>query len=195
MGSNSGQWSETMRRRLDLDLTREEIEQAIVEGMVGRYAREGAPVIDGAIEAVRRLAADWPLALASSSHPRVIEAALAGTGLVDAFRTVVSSDEVEHGKPAPDVFLEAARRLGEEPAHVLVVEDSLNGLKAGRAAGMTTVLVPNRSVPPAEGSADVADVVVERLADLDPVAIDRARRPAGKEPEQDEGRPGTRGPR
>ena len=171
-----------MRRRLDLDLTREEIEQAIVEGMVRRYAREGAPVIDGAIATVRRLAADWPLALASSSHPRVIEAALEGTGLVDAFRTVVSSDEVEHGKPAPDVFLEAARRLGEEPAHVLVVEDSLNGLKAGRAAGMTTALVPNRSVPPAEGSADVADVVVERLADLDPVAIDRARRQAGPEP-------------
>jgi HAD superfamily hydrolase (TIGR01509 family) len=175
MGSNSRQWSETMRRRLHLDLTREEIERAIVDAMVERYRREGAPAIEGAVATVRRLAQDWPLALASSSHPRVIEAALEGTGLRDAFRAVVSSDEVEHGKPAPDVFLEAARRLGVEPSETLVVEDSLNGLKAGHAAGMTTVLVPNRSVPPAAGSEEVADVVLDRLADLDPAAISRAR--------------------
>jgi HAD superfamily hydrolase (TIGR01509 family) len=174
MGSNSRQWSETIRRRLDLDLTREEIEQAIVDAMVERYGREGPPAIEGAVEAVRRLAADWPLALASSSHPRVIDAALDGTGLRGAFRAVVSSDEVEHGKPAPDVFLEAAQRLGVEASDVLVIEDSLNGLKAGRAAGMTTVLVPNRSVPPASGSDEFADLVLGGLAELDPAAIERA---------------------
>jgi HAD superfamily hydrolase (TIGR01509 family) len=179
MGSNSRQWSETIRRRLDLDLSREEIERAIVDAMVERYRREGAPAIGGAIDAVRRLAADWPLALASSSHSRVIDAALDGTGLRGAFRAVVSSDEVEHGKPAPDVFLEAARRLGVEPSDVLVVEDSLNGLKAGRAAGMTTVLVPNRSVPPAPGSDEVADLVLGSLAELDPAAFEPASdRPA-----------------
>jgi HAD superfamily hydrolase (TIGR01509 family) len=174
MGSNSRQWSETIRRRLDLDLTREEIEQAIVDAMVERYRREGPPAIAGAVEAVRRLAADWPLALASSSHPLVIDAALDGSGLRGAFRAIVSSDEVEHGKPAPDVFLEAARRLSLEPSDVLVVEDSLNGLKAGRAAGMTTVLVPNRSVPPAPGSNEFADLVLGGLADLDPAAIELA---------------------
>jgi HAD superfamily hydrolase (TIGR01509 family) len=175
MGANSRQWSETMRRRLDLEMTAEAIEEAIVNGMVERYAREGAPAIDGAVATVRRLSSEWPLALASSSHRLVIDAALAGTGLGDAFRAVVSSDEVERGKPAPDVFLEAARRLHVEPRHVLVVEDSLNGLKSARAAGMTTVLVPNRSVPPAPGSEDEADVVLDRIADLDPRAIDRAR--------------------
>jgi HAD superfamily hydrolase (TIGR01509 family) len=180
MGSNSRQWSETMRSRLELDLTREEIERAIVDGMVERYRREGAPTIDSAVDSVRRLAARWPLALASSSHPRVIDAALDGTDLRNAFRAVVSSDEVERGKPAPDVFLEAARRLGVEPSDALVVEDSLNGLKAGHAAGMTTVLVPNRSVPPAPGSWEAADVVLDSLAELDPEAIERARgRPAG----------------
>lgn len=171
MGSNSRQWSETMRRRLGLEMSDGEIERAVVDAMVERYARDGAPAIDGAVAAVRRLAARWPIALASSSHPRVIAAALEGTGLADAFAAVVSSDEVEHGKPAPDVFLEAARRLEVDPADVLVVEDSLNGLKAGRAAGMTTVLVPNRSVPPAPGSEEVADVVVDRLAELDPAVI------------------------
>jgi HAD superfamily hydrolase (TIGR01509 family) len=174
MGANSRQWSETMRQRMDLDMTREQVEDAIVNAMVERYAREGAPAIDGAVATVRRVAANWPLALASSSHRRVIDAALAGTGLADAFHAVVSSDEVERGKPAPDVFLEAARRLAAEPGEVLVVEDSLNGLKAGRAAGMTTVLVPNQSVPPATGAEEVADVVLERISELDPAAIDRA---------------------
>jgi HAD superfamily hydrolase (TIGR01509 family) len=172
MGSNSRQWSATMRRRLDLDMPAEAIEQAIVDAMVERYRREGAPAIDGAVEAVRRLAADWPLALASSSHRRVIDAALDGTGLRGAFRAVVSSDEVDHGKPAPDVFLEAARRLGAAPSDVLVVEDSLNGLKAGQAAGMTTVLVPNHSIPPAPGANETADVVLGSLAELDPRSID-----------------------
>ena len=70
------------------------------------------------------------------------------------FAVVVSSDEVEHGKPAPDVYLEAARRLGCDPAGCLVVEDSLNGVRAAKAAGMTVVLVPNHSVPPAAGTAE-----------------------------------------
>jgi HAD superfamily hydrolase (TIGR01509 family) len=172
MGSNSRQWSETMRRRLGLELSREAIEQAIVDEMIARYAREGAPVIDDAVTTVRRLADRWPLGLASSSHRRVIDAALRGMGLTDVFAAVVSSDEVEHGKPAPDVFLETAHRLSVPPSDVVVVEDSLNGLKAAAAAGMTTVLVPNRAVPPTPGSEDVADLVLGRLADLDPAAVD-----------------------
>jgi len=175
MGANSRQWSETMRLRLRVPESREAIERAIVERMVERYAHDGAPTITGAVETVRRLARQWPLALASSSHPRVINAALDGTGLRDAFRAVVSSDEVDHGKPAPDVFLEAARRLGVASGDALVVEDSLNGLKAGRAAGMTTVLVPNRSIPPSPGAESEADLVLDRIADLDPAAIERAR--------------------
>ena len=170
MGANSRQWSETMRRRLDLALDPLTIETAVVDAMVERYAREGAPVIDGAVGAVRRIAAERPTAVASSAHRRVIDAALAATGLADVLHVVVSSDEVSHGKPAPDVFLEAARRLGADPPSTLVVEDSLNGLRAARAAGMTTVLVPNRSIPPAPGADEWADVVVDRLADLDPNA-------------------------
>ena len=87
----------------------------------------------------------------------------------------VSSDEVAHGKPAPDVYLEAARRLGIAPASCLVVEDSLNGVRAGKAAGMFVVLVPNASVPPAPGTSELADLVLDRLADLDPARIDPHR--------------------
>jgi HAD superfamily hydrolase (TIGR01509 family) len=175
MGANSRQWSATMRERLGLDLSAERIERAIVDGVVARYRAEGAPTIEGAVDAVRRITARWPSALASSSHREVIDATLLATGLSDAFRVIVSSDEVAHGKPAPDVFLEAARRLRADPATTLVVEDSYNGAKAGRAAGMTVVLIPNHSVPPAPGATELADVVLERLADLDPADLPPVR--------------------
>ena len=177
MGANSRQWSETMRTRLDLELDAPTIEAAIVDGMVERYEQQGAPTIDGAVDAVRRTAARWPTALASSSHRRSIAAALAATGLADAFRLVVSSDEVAHGKPAPDVFLETARRLGVEPSAILVIEDSFNGLRAARAAGMTTVLVPNQSIPPADGAEAFADVTLASLRDLDPAAMGKRAGP------------------
>lgn len=175
MGANSAAWARIMRERLDLELTEPAIERAIVDGVVQRYRREGAPRIEGAIEAVRRIAVERRVAVASSAHAEVIDAALVATGLTDVFGVVVSSDEVAHGKPAPDVYLEAARRLGIEPAMCVVVEDSFNGVRAGKAAGMTVVLVPNRSVPPAPGTAELADMVLESLTELDPSRIDLAR--------------------
>ena len=178
MGGNSAQWSATMRERLDLDMSDADIEAAIVNGVVARYQRDGPPTIAGAVAAVRRIAADRPTALASSSHRRVIDAALAASDLTDVFDVVVSSDEVARGKPAPDVFLAAAGRIGIPPEDVLVVEDSLNGLRAAKAAGMSTVLVPNHSVPPAPGWEPFADAVLARLADLDPDRL-FARPPAG----------------
>lgn len=174
MGANSRQWSATMRDRLRLDLDPAAIERAIVDGVVARFRSEGAPTIDGAVEAVRRIAAGRPVALASSAHRAVIEAALETTGLAGTFGAVVSSDDVAHGKPEPDVFLEAARRIGAQPERTLVVEDSLNGVRAARAAGMRVVLVPNASVPPAAGAEELADVVLERLADLDVETVMRA---------------------
>ena len=108
------------------------------------------------------------MAIASSSHRSVIEAAVDALGLRGILAAVVSSDEVPVGKPAPDVYLRAASLLDVEPARCLVVEDSLNGVRAGRAAGMTVVLIPNPSVPPAGNAADLADVVLARLDDLHP---------------------------
>lgn len=180
MGANSRAWARIMRERLRLDLPEDAIERAVVDAVVRRYHREGAPVIEGAAEAARRIATSRPVAVASSAHGDVIDAALDATGLRDVFEVVVSSDEVEHGKPSPDVYLEAARRLGADPSACLVVEDSLNGVKAAVAAGMTVVLVPNRSVPPAPGSHDLADVVLERLVDLDPAAVAPRPRTAGR---------------
>jgi len=171
MGANSVAWARIMRERLDLDIPEAEIEHVIVDAVVERYRADGPPLIDGAVEAVRRIAGTYPVAVASSAHRAVIDAALEATDLADTFEVVVSSDEVAHGKPAPDVYLEAAGRLGCDAAGCLVAEDSLNGVRAAKAAGMTVVLIPNHSVPPAPGTAELADLVVDRLADLDPASI------------------------
>ena len=168
MGANSAAWARIMRERLELDLDALEIERAIVNGVVERYRRDEAPRIEGAVEAVRRIGADRPVAVASSAHAEVIAAALDAIGLADQFGVVVSSDEVPHGKPAPDVYLEAARRMGSAPAACLVVEDSYNGVRSAKVAGMTVVLVPNQSVPPAPGTAELADAVLASLTELDP---------------------------
>ena len=168
MGRDSRDWARIMLERLRLDLTIPQIERAILDAMVQKYAREPAPCVPGAVEAVARIAATIPSAIASSSHPAVISAALRAVGLAECFRVVVSGNDVPAGKPAPDVYLEAARRLGISPERCLVVEDSLNGVLAGRAAGMTVVLVPHPSFLPGEGTVEAANFVIARLADLDP---------------------------
>jgi HAD superfamily hydrolase (TIGR01509 family) len=171
MGANSAGWARIIRERLQFDLPVQEIVDEIVAAMVGRYRTRGAPRIAGAVDAVRRLAATGlPLAIASSSHQAVIDAALNSLGISDLFRVIVASDEVAHGKPAPDVYVLAARRLGVDPADCLVVEDSLNGVLAGRAAGMTVALVPNASVPPAAGAREAASMILSSLAELDALA-------------------------
>ena len=85
MGANSAAWARIMRERLHLDIPDADIERAIVDAVVARYRAEGPPSIDGAVEAVRRIAADLPVAVASSAHPAVIDAALEATGLAGTF--------------------------------------------------------------------------------------------------------------
>ena len=168
MGSNTRQWRALMRDRLDLAIPEADIERAVIGAMLTRYADEGPPVIGDAVSVVRRLGRRYSLAVASSAPPQIIEAALLGMGLRDAFAAVASSDEVPFGKPAPDVYLLAARRLGVAPATCLVVEDSLNGVLAALAASMPVVLIPNASIPPAPGAREAATLEVASLRDVDP---------------------------
>ncbi|MEO8470466.1 MAG: HAD family phosphatase [Chloroflexota bacterium] len=178
MGANSSDWARIMRERMALPPNEEAaIEDDIVARVVRRYA-DGTPEIQGATDTVRAIAERWPVAIASSAHRAVIDAALHETGLAAMIPIIVSSDDVAHGKPAPDVYLETARQLGVAPETCLVVEDSLNGVRAARAAGMIVVLVPNESIPPAPGASELADLVLVRLADLDPASV--ARRPLAR---------------
>jgi HAD superfamily hydrolase (TIGR01509 family) len=150
----------------------EEISAEVVRRLSAHY-RERVPLIDGAVEAVERLAAEFPLAVASSSNRELIDLALSLTGLARFFRASVSSEEVERGKPAPDVYLEAARRLGAEPRRCAAVEDSTNGLLAAKAAEMLVVAVPNPSYPPEQRGLDAADIVLDSLDELRPELLEK----------------------
>jgi beta-phosphoglucomutase-like phosphatase (HAD superfamily) len=172
MGGNSREWAGIMQARLHLpDIPVEAIKDAVVAGVVGRYRTGAAPVIGDAPAQVRRIAATRPVAIASSSHHDVIAAAMDALALRDVLGAIVSSDEVPRGKPEPDVYLLAASRLGIAPDRCLVVEDSINGVRAGKAAGMTVVLVPNASVPPGGNAHEIADAIVPSLAELEPDAL------------------------
>jgi HAD superfamily hydrolase (TIGR01509 family) len=174
MGMSSPEWSRYLHDELGLAEPPEELSAEVVRRMVARY-RERLPLIDGAVEAVERLAARWPLGLASSSNRELIDLALDVGGLARHFRVTVSSEEVARGKPAPDVYLEAARRLGVEASACAAIEDSRSGMLSAHAAGMRVVAIPNRHFPPGEDALAAADVVLGSLAELtaDVVASDR----------------------
>jgi beta-phosphoglucomutase-like phosphatase (HAD superfamily) len=168
MGVSTREWATIMRDRVDPDLSLGDIEDAILGALEARYATTRAPEIAGAPDQVRRIGEAVPIALASGAHRRLIDAALAATGLSGAFLAIVSADEVARGKPSPDVYLEAARRIGVDPSACLVVEDSGNGVRAGKAAGMRVVLVPNPHAPPDGATIAVADATLPSLSGLDP---------------------------
>ncbi len=170
MGMSSPEWSRYMHERIGLAEPPEEINREVVERMLARY-RERLPLIGGAIEAVERLAARWPLGLASSSNRELIDEALRMSGLAPRFRVTVSSEEVARGKPAPDVYLEAARRLGADPARCAAVEDSHNGIRSAKAAGMRVVAIPNATYAPGDALAE-ADVVIDSTEGLVPEIIE-----------------------
>jgi HAD superfamily hydrolase (TIGR01509 family) len=165
MGMSSPEWSQYMAESLHVPGTPEEINAAIVERMLERYG-EAPPLIPGAVEAVRRIAAWVPLAIASSSNRELIDVVLRVSGLSGDFAATVSSEEVPRGKPSPDVYLEAARRLGADPAQCGAVEDSHNGIRSAKAAGMRVVAVPNPHYPPDDDALSLADVVVPAIGDL-----------------------------
>jgi HAD superfamily hydrolase (TIGR01509 family) len=167
MGMSSTEWSRYMAEQLRVPGTPEEINAAIVERMLERYG-EAPPLIPGAVDAVRRIAGRWPLAIASSSNPELIEVILRVAGIPTQFRAAVSSQEVARGKPAPDVYLEAARRIGVDAARCGAVEDSENGILSAKAAGMRVVAVPNPHFPPAADALQLADVVLASIGELRP---------------------------
>ena len=173
MGMSSKEWSRYLHEELGLAEPPEELDRIVVERMEDRY-RQQLPLIDGAAEAVRRLAGRWPLGLASSSNRPLIDLALDLMGVAELFRATVSSEEVDRGKPAPDVYLEATRRLGVEPENAVAVEDSASGIRSAKAAGLGVVAIPNAHFPPEDKVLRLADVRLESLGELTPSAVESA---------------------
>jgi HAD superfamily hydrolase (TIGR01509 family) len=170
MGMSSVEWSRYMHDELGVPDTPEEISADVVRRLEEVY-RKRLPLIDGAHEAVERLAACWPLGLASSSNREVIDLVLDRSGLARFFRVTVSSEEVPRGKPAPDVYLEAAGGLGVPPERCTAVEDSHNGIRSAKAAGMRVIAIPNQHYPPGEEALALADVTLSSLAELTPSIV------------------------
>jgi len=167
LGMNSTEWSSYMHDELDVPLPQDDINRGVVARMEERY-RSGLPLLPGAVDAVRRLAAHWPVALASSATREIIDLVLELSGLADAFAVTVSSDEVPRGKPAPDVYLEAARRLGVAPASCVAIEDSSSGLRSAAAAGLTAIALPNPHYPPGVDALALAAATITTLQELTP---------------------------
>ena len=165
MGMSSNEWSHYMHDVIGLPESPEEINDEIVRRMEERYA-ERLPLIAGAVAAVRRLASSFRLGLASSSNRSIIDAVLCRADLADLFEVTVSSEEVAAGKPAPDVFLEAALRLGVAPERCAAIEDSANGIRAAHAAGMRVIAIPNCRYPPPGDVLALAEVAIETIAEL-----------------------------
>ena len=171
IGMSSTQWSSYLQRQLDVPLSPAQISAAVVDRLLDRY-RLHLPLLPGAGGAVARMAARWPLGLASSSNRPVIDTVLRMAGLDRLFAVTVSSEEVARGKPAPDVYLEAARRLGVDPGRCAVIEDSTNGILAAVSAAMTVVAVPNPHFPPGPDALAMADRVVPTIGALTPEILE-----------------------
>jgi HAD superfamily hydrolase (TIGR01509 family) len=172
MGMSSPEWSRYLAEDLGVPMAPDAINREVVDRISARYV-DALPLLDGAVEVVRTMAGRWTLGLASSSNRPVIDLVLDLAGLADCFRATVSSEEVARGKPAPDVYLEAAARLGVAPSACVAVEDSATGLRSAAAAGMRVVAVPNRAYPPPDDLLATADLVLRDLRELTPEAVER----------------------
>jgi HAD superfamily hydrolase (TIGR01509 family) len=166
MGMSTREWARYLTEELGVRGSPDEVASIVIDRVIDTYRRH-LPLLPGAVEAVRRTAARFPLGVASSSPPQIIASVLGQAGLTGAFRATASSDEVAHGKPAPDVYLLAAERLGVDPAASIAIEDSSNGIRSAAAAGFTVVAVPRPQYPPEPDALSKAALVLASLEELD----------------------------
>lgn len=172
LGMSTAEWANYLSKVLGVDLPPTEVADVVIDRMAAHYA-DSLPLMPGADDALRRLSDRWPLALASSSPRRLIDSVLAAAGWSELFDATVSTDEVGRGKPAPDVYLEAARRLGRMASACAAVEDSSNGMRSAAAAGTLVIAVPRPQYTPAPDALKLAALTLTSLADLTVGAIEK----------------------
>ena len=172
MGMSTPEWSRYLVAELGTQLTPEQAAETVIDGMAEVY-RNDPPVLPGAAETLRTVAAEYRTAIASSAPPRIIRAFLESAGATVGY--TISSEEVGAGKPAPDVYLKAARGLDVSAAESVAVEDSSNGLRAAAASGATVFAVPNAHFPPAEDALAGAYRALGDISELPEALRDLAR--------------------
>ena len=170
MGMSTGEWARYLSEDLGVGLPPETVATMVIERMAARYTDE-LPLMPGAVDAVRTLAARWPLGLASSSPPSLIETVLDAASLRPCFVTAMSTEQVTRGKPAPDIYLAVAARLGHQPERCAAVEDSSNGLRSAAAAGLHVVAIPHPKYPPGPDALEKAGLVLTSLTELTPDTV------------------------
>jgi HAD superfamily hydrolase (TIGR01509 family) len=170
MGMSTGEWARYLSAELGVDRSPEQVAAEVVDEMARRYV-EHVPLITGADQVVRRLSATWPMGLASSSPARLIEAALRATGLTGVFTVTLSTEQVARGKPAPDVYLRVAERLGFDPTRCVAIEDSSNGVRSASAAGTRVIAVPHGAYPLDPDAERLATLVIPTIGDLTDQAV------------------------
>ena len=170
MGMSTPEWARYLSEDLGVGLSPDAVAAAVIDRMAARYT-EHVPLMAGAVEAVRRLAARWPLGLASSSPETLIQTVLQSAGLPSCFTVVMSTEQVAHGKPAPDIYLAVTAALGYLPPDCAAVEDSSNGLRSAGAAGLRVIAVPQPQYPPDPDALAQASLVLPSLAGLTTDAV------------------------
>nr|NLI51592.1 HAD family phosphatase [Propionibacterium sp.] len=171
MGMSTPEWARYCAEEIGYPGTLEEIAARVIGEVADAYRAGRVRLLPGAEQAVRRMAALGPVAVASSSPPILIDAGLAALGVSALVEVRVSSESVGVGKPDPAVYLEACRRLGVRPAEAVAVEDSTNGIRSAHAAGMKVVAVPPAEPAPAPDALALADRVIGTLDALDETLV------------------------
>ncbi len=175
MGMSTGEWARYLAEGLGVSLPPDQVAALVIGQMADRY-RQHLPLLPGAVDAVRALAARWPLGLASSAPAVLIETALGQSGLAASFAATMSTEQVPRGKPAPDIYLAVSGALGIDPRRGAAIEDSANGLRSAAAAGLAVVAVPHPRYPPGPDALALASVVLPGLAGLTPEVIEELGR-------------------
>ena len=170
MGMSTPEWARYLSEDLGVGLAPERVATVVIDRMAARY-REHVPLMAGAVDAVHRIAARWPLAVASSAPATLIETVLQSAGLRSCFKVVMSTEQVPHGKPAPDIYLAVTAALGCPPPDCAAVEDSSNGLRSAAAAGLRVIAIPQAEYPPDADARAQASLVLPGLAGLTTDAV------------------------
>lgn len=171
MGMSTLEWAQYLHDAVGIPGSREAIADEVIDALEDRY-RMHLPVLAGAVETVHAMASSHLVGLASSSPRRLIDAVIDRLNLTQAFEATVSTEEVAAGKPAPDGYLRACELLGVDPVTAVGVEDSTNGCKAVRNAGMTLIAVPPKFHRPDDEVLDTAAAVLGTLAELTDALLD-----------------------
>lgn len=165
MGRSTHEWARVMQERLELDWTIEAIIDDMFQRVMACY-EEKMPLRPGALEAVQLAAGAYPVALASGSPIPIIQHVMALTGLDRVFQVMVYGDDQPNGKPAPDIYLETARQLGIAPGKAVGIEDSVNGIRALKNAGMYIIAAPSPDFPLPAEIVQMAHVTIQSLEDF-----------------------------